>query len=92
MKRIRWPRIENDEHIMAADSVRPLIDALPIAYVELIDCLVADYGFDRMHAYQIASQADRVRVANFVGQALRTLPVALLTSLSTPNAATSNSQ
>ena len=65
-KRIRWPRIENDEHIMVAASIRPLIDALRIAYVELIDWLAADYGFDRMDAYQIASQAGVVRVANVV--------------------------
>ena len=65
-KRIRWPRIENDEYIMVAGSIRPLIDALRIAYVELIDWLVADYGFDKMEAYQIASQAGVVRVANVV--------------------------
>jgi amidase len=65
-KRIRWPRIENDEHIMVAGSIRPLIDALRIAYVELIDWLVADYGFDKMEAYQVASQAGVVRVANVV--------------------------
>ena len=65
-KRIRWPRIENDEHIMVAGSIRPLIDALRIAYVELIEWLVADYGFDKMDAYQIASQAGVVRVANVV--------------------------
>jgi amidase len=65
-KRIRWPRIENDEYIMVAGSVRPLIDALRIAYVELIDWLVTEYGFDKMEAYQIASQAGVVRVANVV--------------------------
>lgn len=65
-KRIRWPRVENAEFIMVAGSVRPLIDALRIAYVELIDWMVADYGFDRMEAYQIASQAGVVRVANVV--------------------------
>lgn len=65
-QRIRWPRIETDEYIMVAGSVRPLIDALRIAYVELIDWLVADYGFDKMDAYQIASQAGVVRVANVV--------------------------
>jgi amidase len=64
--RIRWPRIENDEYIMVAGSVRPLIDALRIAYVELIDWLVSEYGFDKMEAYQIASQAGVVRVANVV--------------------------
>jgi len=65
-KRIRWPRIENDEYIMVAGSIRPLIDALRIAYVELIEWLVADYGFEKMEAYQIASQAGVVRVANVV--------------------------
>ena len=65
-KRIRWPRIESDTHIMVAASVRPLIDALRISYVELIEWLVADYGFDKMDAFQIASQAGEVRVANVV--------------------------
>ena len=65
-KRIRWPRIESDTHIMVAGSVRPLIDALRIAYVELIEWLVADYGFEKMEAFQIASQAGEVRIANVV--------------------------
>jgi amidase len=65
-RRIRWPRIENDEFIMVAGSQRPLIDALRIAYVELIEWLVADYGFDKMEAYQVASQVGVVRVANVV--------------------------
>ncbi|MGQ0732852.1 MAG: acetamidase/formamidase family protein, partial [Acidobacteriota bacterium] len=65
-KRIRWPRIENDEYIMVAGSVRPLVDAMRIAYVELIEWLVADYGFDKLDAYQVASQAGVVRVANIV--------------------------
>lgn len=65
-KAIRWPRIENDEHIMVAGSARPLIDALRIAYVELIEWLVNEYGFEKMEAYQIVSQAGVVRVANVV--------------------------
>jgi len=65
-KRIRWPRIESDTHIMVAASMRPLIDALRISYVELIEWLVAEYGFDKMDAFQIASQAGEVRVANVV--------------------------
>jgi acetamidase/formamidase len=65
-QRIRWPRIENDEYIMVAGSVRPLVDAMRIAYVELIEWMVADYGFDKMEAYQVASQAGVVRVANIV--------------------------
>ncbi|MGQ0732240.1 MAG: acetamidase/formamidase family protein, partial [Acidobacteriota bacterium] len=41
-------------------------DAMRIAYVELIEWLVADYGFDKLDAYQVASQAGVVRVANIV--------------------------
>lgn len=65
-KRIRWPRIENDEYIMVAGSVRPLVDAMRIAYVELIEWLIADYGFEKMEAFQLASQLGVVRVANIV--------------------------
>lgn len=65
-RRIRWPRIENDEYIMVAGSIRPLIDAFRIAYVELIEWLVNEYGFEKMEAYQVASQAGVVRVANVV--------------------------
>jgi amidase len=65
-KRIRWPRVEDDQHIMVLGSVRPLIDALRIAYVELIEWLVAEYGFDKMEAFQVASQVGEVRVANVV--------------------------
>lgn len=65
-KRIRWPRVEDDTHIMVLGSVRPLIDALRIAYVELIEWLVADYGFEKMEAFQVASQVGEVRVANVV--------------------------
>ena len=65
-KRIRWPRVEDDQHIMVLGSVRPLIDALRIAYVELIEWLVAEYGFEKMEAFQVASQVGEVRVANVV--------------------------
>jgi acetamidase/formamidase len=65
-RKIRWPRYENDEFIMVAGSVRPLVDAFRIAHVELIDWLVSDYGFDKMDAYQILSQGGSARVANVV--------------------------
>jgi len=65
-KRIRWPRVEDDQHIMVLGSVRPLIDAMRIAYVELIEWLVAEYGFEKMEAFQLASQLGEVRVANVV--------------------------
>jgi acetamidase/formamidase len=65
-KAIRWPRIENADHIMVAGSARPLVDAMRIAYVELIEWLVAEYGFEKMEAFQVASQVGEVRVANIV--------------------------
>jgi acetamidase/formamidase len=65
-QRIRWPRMEDADDIMVAGSVRPLVDAFRIAQVELIEWLVEDYGFDRMDAYQVVSQAGHSRIANVV--------------------------
>lgn len=65
-QRIRWPRMEDAEDIMVAGSARPLVDAFRIAQVELIDWLVAEYGFERMEAYQIVSQGGHSRIANVV--------------------------
>lgn len=65
-KKIAWPRIENDEDIMVAGSVRPLIDAFRIAHVELVKWLESDYGFDRWEALQVISQVGSARVANVV--------------------------
>jgi acetamidase/formamidase len=65
-RRIRWPRMEDEQDIMVAGSARPLVDAFRIAQVELIEWLVDDYGFDKMDAYQIVSQAGHSRIANVV--------------------------
>ncbi|AMY10455.1 Acetamidase/Formamidase family protein [Luteitalea pratensis] len=65
-QKIAWPRIEDDTHIMVAGSIRPLVDAFRIAQVELIQWLVDDYGFDKMEAYQVVSQAGVSRIANVV--------------------------
>jgi acetamidase/formamidase len=65
-KKIRWPRMEDATDIMVAGSARPLVDAFRIAQVELIEWLVAEYGFDKIDAYQIVSQAGHTRVANVV--------------------------
>ncbi|HWP99922.1 MAG TPA: acetamidase/formamidase family protein [Vicinamibacterales bacterium] len=65
-RKIRWPRFEDAEDIMVAGSARPLVDAFRIAQVELIEWLVEGYGFDRMDAYQIVSQAGHTRIANVV--------------------------
>jgi len=65
-KKIEWPRLENDEFIMVAGSVRPLMDAFRIAHVEMVKWLESDYGFDRWEALQLLSQVGSARVANVV--------------------------
>ena len=63
---IDWPRLENEEVIMAIGSARPLEDAARIAYRELIYWMERDFGFDRWDAYMMLSQCGRVRLGNFV--------------------------
>ena len=65
-QRIGWPRFEDADHIMVAGSARPLSDAMRISFVELINWLVADYGFDKADAYQLTSQVGSARVAQMV--------------------------
>ena len=65
-KSIDWPRLEDRDYIMVAGSTRPLIDAFRLAHVELIEWLVADYGFDKWDAYTLLGQAGENTVANIV--------------------------
>ena len=65
-KAIVWPRIESPERIMVVGSAKPMEDAARIAYAALVDWLVADYGFDRLDAYQLLSQAGGLYVGNMV--------------------------
>jgi acetamidase/formamidase/creatinine amidohydrolase/Fe(II)-dependent formamide hydrolase-like protein len=65
-KTIEWPRLEDAEHLMVVGSARPLSDALRIAFVELVEWLVADHGFAKADAYQLVSQVAVVRVGNMV--------------------------
>jgi acetamidase/formamidase len=61
-----WPRLENDDYLMSAGSARPLEDAFRIAQVDLIEWLGADFGMDRLDAYQLLTQASESPVANVV--------------------------
>jgi acetamidase/formamidase len=63
---IAWPRIESPEEIMTVGSSRPMEDAARIAWVELIDWMIADFGFEKFEAYQLLTQAGRMRVGNMV--------------------------
>ena len=51
---------------MVAGSAGPLEAAARIAWVELNDWMVADYGFDRMKAYHFLGQVGQMRLGNMV--------------------------
>jgi acetamidase/formamidase len=63
---LNWPRLENEQVVMAIGSARPLEDAARIAYAELVTWMEADYGYDRWDAYMMLSQCGKVRLGNFV--------------------------
>ncbi len=63
---IATPRVESPEHIMAIGNARPLEDATRIAFVELVLWLEAEYGIERLVAYQLCSAVAQVRVGNMV--------------------------
>ena len=63
---VRWPRAEDDEHLMAIGSVRPLRAAYAAAHVELLAWLIEDFGFYRMEAFQVLSQVGTTRIGNVV--------------------------
>ena len=63
---IEWPRVESDEFIMTIGSMRPMEDAARIAYAELIEWMVDDYGFETYDAYMFLSQVGSVRLGNMV--------------------------
>ncbi len=61
-----WPRLENATHLMSAGSARPLEDAFRISQVDLIEFLGAEFGMDRLDAYQLLTQASETPLANVV--------------------------
>jgi acetamidase/formamidase len=65
-KRIAWPRLINDRVIMSIGSTRPLIDALRLACVDMVNWLVEDYGYDKLEAVQLLGQAAELEIANVV--------------------------
>ena len=65
-KTIGTPRVESADYIMTVGSARPMEDAARIAFYEMVLWLEADYGIDRLMAYQLCSQVAHVRLANMV--------------------------
>ena len=65
-KTIAWPRVESEDMIMTVCSARPLEDAARLAYRELINWMVTEYGWGRDDAYMFLSLAMRSRIAQIV--------------------------
>lgn len=65
-KKIKWPRIENDEYIMVVGSAKPMEDAARIAYAELVEWMVEEYGWDELEAYEALGQVGEMYVGNMV--------------------------
>ena len=61
-----WPRLENDAYLMSAGSQKPLEDAFRISQVDMCEWLAAQFGFDRLDAYQLLTQASETPIANVV--------------------------
>src|SRR5579883_1386736 len=65
-KRIEWPRLENQDSIMALGSSRALNEALQHATTELMRWLMEGYGFDERGASLLLGQAMEYEVSNVV--------------------------
>lgn len=65
-KRIKWPRFENDDAIMAVGAYRPLDDALRIAFTELVGWIHDDYGLSELDAYELLSKVAKIHLTEMV--------------------------
>lgn len=65
-KKIRWPRLENDEYIVVLGSASPLLQALQHATTEMQRWLMADYGCDERGSSLLMGHMLEYDIANIV--------------------------
>lgn len=65
-KRIRWPRLENDDYIVVLGSARPLMQALQHATTELQRWLIEDHGFNERGSSLLMGHVMEYEIANVV--------------------------
>ena len=65
-KKINWPRLENQDFIMALGSSRALNEALQHATTELMRWLMETYGFDERGASLLLGQGMEYDISNVV--------------------------
>jgi amidase len=63
---MKWPRVETDDYIGAMASARPLEDAFRLAVEELVEWMVADYGFTTADAILLLGQVAEARCTQMV--------------------------
>ena len=63
---VEWPRIETDAEIGVVGCARPLEDAVRIAAHGLVRFVAELSGLSALDAYQVVSQAGRIRIGNLV--------------------------
>jgi acetamidase/formamidase len=63
-KTIRWPRAEDQTHVMAVGNARPLDEAVQHATTELLRLLHEDHGLDYRAASVLLGQFVRYDVGN----------------------------
>lgn len=63
-KTIGWPRLENDEYIMAVGNVRPLDQCVQHATTEMLNWLQQDFGLDARTAHVLLGQCVEYDLGN----------------------------
>jgi len=63
-REIRWPRAENETHILTVGNARPLDQALQHATTEMCRWLASDYGLDTLGAHMLLGQCVEYEIAN----------------------------
>ena len=62
----RWPRVENETHIIVAANAKPAEDAFRLGLEDLIMWMDEDYGIPPGEAYLLLGQVLEARVTQFV--------------------------
>jgi amidase len=61
-----WPRLENENELMAAGIYRPVDDAVRIAVTELIHWMNRDYGLSELDGYELFSKVGKLHLTEMV--------------------------
>lgn len=63
-KTIKWPRVENKEFLMTVGSSGTTENALRIAFIEMVELMIEEFGFDQWEAMEVLSQTCKIQIAN----------------------------